>query len=270
MARDRTPPADDTETSDQDLFEDSDKFGWGEDDLIVLLEPEDVLEGLEETEEEYVAGVQPRHPSGSPMGGQWARVGGSPGVPGHYPKIEKLTTSAERAWNGEPKDLKHKLSKLEAGQLGEAIAVKVMQKGGAKDAGLLNVKGNNFPVDLAHNHEVVEVKTGLASNSRAAQQWRATIGQPGVKEAEWLAKASPDQKAAWNAKKQQMILRRKKAIVRDFSSKLGVKLEGSTMAMIIDSDRKIVDVYRFKGFHNRIGWSSSEAASAYVGSYKYE
>jgi len=41
------------------------------------------------------------------------------------------------------------------------------------------------------------------------------------------------------------------------------------VAVIVDHDRRIADVYRFDGFHSRIAWNSEQAKKGYVGSYRY-
>jgi hypothetical protein len=182
----------------------------------------------------------------------------------------KIKATRNRAWHGEQVETKTKLSKLESGALGEQIAIAYLQSKGMKDARTLNVQRNNFPVDLVHDHGVIEVKTGLVSNGKSAQQWRATIGQPGKKEAAWLKTASKEQKAAWNRKKQQAILARKQKAVDEVSKQLGKRVKASTMGIIINPDTKRADIYVFKGFHLRVAWNSPQAKKAYVGSVQYE
>lgn len=182
----------------------------------------------------------------------------------------KIKATRNRAWHGEQVETKTKLSKLESGALGEQIAIAYLKSKGMKDARTLNVQRNNFPVDLIQDHSVVEVKTGLVSNGKSAQQWRATIGQPGKKEAAWLKTASKEQKAAWNLKKQQAILARKQKAVDEVSKQLGKRVKASTMGIIINPDTKRADIYVFKGFHLRVAWNSPQAKKAYVGSVQYE
>lgn len=187
----------------------------------------------------------------------------------HKDQSKVLKTSKEKAFNGKAVEASTRLSKLETGQLGEQLATAWLQKQGFADARSLNVKGNNFPVDLVHDHEVYEVKAGLASNSASAQHWRATIGQPGPKEAVWLAKASPAAKARWNEKKQQEIIDRKEQAVKEVSKRIGRKVSGKTLTLVIDPDRRIADIHVFNGFHSRISWNSSQAKAGYRGSFKY-
>lgn len=181
----------------------------------------------------------------------------------------KLTKTSSRAWTGQTVELKTSMSKLETGELGESIVISYLKSQGFKDAGSLNIKGNNFPIDLVQDHEVIEVKTGLVSNGSSAQFWRATIGQPGKKEREWLKTASKEAKAKFNAKKQAAILDRKNAAVKEVSQKLGRPVKPATMTMILNPDKKTVDLYKFDGFHLMIRWKSNTAQKSYVGSFKY-
>lgn len=181
-----------------------------------------------------------------------------------------LKVSKKRAWNGEAVKLNNKLSKLDTGEVGEQIGIAWLNREGFPDADTLNVDVNNFPVDLIHNHEVIEVKAGLASNSKSAQQWRATIGQPGKEERAWLKTISREEKAAWNAQKAQAIMDRKQSVVDSFSKKFKKPVKGKTLSVIINPDTKTADVYLFGGFHHRVGWKSQQAQDAYQGSYKYE
>lgn len=178
--------------------------------------------------------------------------------------------SKTKAFDGEVKQTKNTLSRLEAGALGEKLVTAYLQHGGLKDARTLNIKVNNFPIDLVADHGVIEVKTGQVSNSKSAQQWRATIGQPGKKETEWLKKATPEQKRAHNEKKAQAILERKQQALADLSQVAGKKIKAYTYGVIINPDTKRADLYRFNGFHLRIGWNTPQAAKGYLGSVSYE
>jgi phage gp29-like protein len=181
----------------------------------------------------------------------------------------KLKSTKERAWDGTPAQLKQRLSKLETGEVGEQVAIAYLKQNGYKDARTANIGRNNFPFDVVQNHDAIEVKAGLASNGESAQQWRATIGQPGKQESEWLKTASREEKAAWNSKKSAMILKRKEKAVREASKELGGKMKPKTMAMIINPDTKTADIYEFPGFHSRIPWRSDTARKAYKGSFRY-
>ena len=87
----------------------------------------------------------------------------------------KLTKVNERAFSGEQVNTP-KISKQEAGKIGEAVILEYLRSQGFTDAIPSNTKKNNFPVDINYDHELVEVKTGQASNGHSAHQWRLTIG----------------------------------------------------------------------------------------------
>jgi hypothetical protein len=232
---------------------------------------------FEWVEKRWDPAKHPRVPKGSAAGGEFgSEVSAVVGlIGGKKPKGDapglKLKAVAKAALGDdmEPVVLKNALSKLESGELGERIAIAYLQANGISDARGLNVGRNNFPVDLIGDHQVIEVKAGMASNGRAAQKWRTTIGQPGPAEAAWLAKAGPDEKAAWNQKKSAAIISRKQKVVSAFSKRLGKKIKPKTVTMIIDSDRKVADLYVFEGFHSVINWRSPEAKAGYIGTYKY-
>src|ERR1700737_260140 len=135
-----------------------------------------------------------------------------------------LEQSDARAFEGKQVETNTQLSKLETGLLGEEIALGFFREHGIEDIHSINVGRNNAPVDAIGDHTAIEIKTGLVSNSKSAQQWRATIGQPGKEEGEWLRKASPEEKAVWNQKKQEAILDRKTAALKELSKELGGKM----------------------------------------------
>ena len=203
-------------------------------------------------------------PAGSSIGGQFAPASGSSSGGGLTLQKQK-----ERAYTGEPIPLKTRLTKRESGKLGEDLALAYLRHKGYHDSKALNMERENFPVDLIQDHELIEVKTGLVSNGKSAQHWRATIGQPGPKEREWLKTASPELKREWNLQKAADIMERKEKVLRDFSEKYNTKTKGKTIATIINPDKKVVDVYEFEGFHLRIGWNSIEAKGNYKGSFSY-
>jgi hypothetical protein len=201
------------------------------------------------------------NPGGSSTGGRFCSTGSSSSGGSAKP--------TQRVFTGKVVETKAKLSKLEVGAIGEQMVIDYLRSQGKRDARTMNVRVNNAPVDLLQNHTAIEVKTGLVSNGKGAQQWRATIGQPGVKETQWLAKASSKSKAAWNERKAQAILDRKQQALKQISKELGRKVTGSTFALILNPDRKQADMFRFNGFHLRIGWNSPQTSKAYVGTFAY-
>lgn len=184
--------------------------------------------------------------------------------------VSGLKPAKGRVFTGEPVELKTKLSKLETGSVGEKVVIAYLKSKGFGDARSTNVKVNNFAVDLVHDHEAFEVKAGLVSNGKSAQQWRATIGQPGKAETAWLKKASPEAKRAWNEKKGQEILKRKQDALAKLSKQLGRKVKGNTYTVILNPDTKRADLFAFSGFHLRIPWGSAQAKAGYLGTYSYE
>jgi hypothetical protein len=181
----------------------------------------------------------------------------------------RIQPTTQRAFKGKTVDTKTKLSKQGVGKLAESIVIELLRAGGSKDAEPMNLDQSNFPVDLVHDHEIIEVKGGQVSNSEKSHHWRLTIGEPGEKEKAWLAKASDAQKAKWNERKQELIHQRKAKVLGMVTKALGRKVRASTMTVIINPDTGIADVYKFDGWHNRIGWHSGQAKSGYLGSVKY-
>jgi hypothetical protein len=133
----------------------------------------------------------------------------------------------------------------------------------------LNLNRNNFPIDLVQDHQSIEAKTGLVSNRTDAQKWRLTIGEPGKKEKAWLKKASVKQKSSWNARKQEMIVARKKKCLQELSKKLGKQVKASTITVLLNPDKKLADIYVFNGWHNSIRWNSPESKKAYKATVRY-
>lgn len=188
-------------------------------------------------------------------------------VGGSGPAIT-LKAVKKRAFNGTPVELKSTMSKQDAGKLGEEIVIAYLRKNGMADADHINSDQPNFPIDVRGDHTLIEVKTGLVSNGPGAQQWRATIGQPGKAETEWLRTASPEDKAAHNLKKSQDIMDRKNRVLADYEAS-GEAFKSRTMTVLLNPDTRTADVHIINGFHLRIGWNSPESKAAYVGSFKY-
>ncbi len=207
------------------------------------------------------------HVGSGPKGGQFCSTGGGGKAP--KPAGLQVKTVKARAFKGEPVEIHNKMSKLEVGALGEKLVIAYLQANGKPGAKTLNVKINNFPIDLIQDHGAIEVKAGLISNGKSAQHWRATIGQPGKAEAKWLAQASAAKKAAFNEKKAQAILDRKQKALDDLSKSVGHKIKAYTYTMIINPDTKRADLYRFNGFHLRISWNSPQAKAGFLATVAY-
>ena len=149
-----------------------------------------------------------------------------------------------RVWQGEQQAKpEKKLSKLQTGAIGEELAMGALEeKLGAKFS-TLNNGVNNAPIDVGGNHHAIEVKTGLASNGRTAQHWRATIGQPGKKETELIKKMSKEEKRAHHTWKKQKILERKNTALREMEKMAGTEIKPATIGVILSPDGKRGDVY---------------------------
>lgn len=194
-----------------------------------------------------------------PLSSLFSKLKGGPksGNFGHQGRQGKRGGSGPgRVWSGGVTEYDGpKLSKLEVGAIGEALAMKVLSEKFGTEFTTLNVGINNSPIDLAGDHRAVEVKTGLSSNRADAQQFRATIGEPGKAEKALIAQMTPDEKLAHNAYKRQRILERKHALLEELSRESGEEIKGSTVAIILSPDGKKGDAYLISGFHSRIGWS---------------
>ena len=185
------------------------------------------------------------------------------------PAITGLRKVKKRAWSWEPVESQIALTKPQQGDLGEAIVISYLKASGFQDADTLNFGRNNFAMDLVHDHEVIEVKTGMASNTSDAQKWRVTLGEPGPKEKQWLKTATPEQKAQHNAKKAVAAMERKMKAIREVERKTKGKLKFSTLCLIVNADTKTADLYRFQRLHGAIRWRSPKAQQGYVGSVQY-
>jgi len=190
----------------------------------------------------------------------------------HDPRAECDETAParqERVFTGKSVPVANKLSRLETGELGEHIVMAYLKTRGEVARRLSVEEAQNFPVDVMVDHEVIEVKAGLVSNGPSAHHWRATAGQPGVKETEWLKTASPEEKAEWNHAKGKAAIARKRQALRELSEKHGVDLKGKTYALILNPDTRQADLFAIDDFHERIGWTSDLARHSFVGTVRY-
>src|SRR5579864_2594038 len=73
----------------------------------------------------------------------------------------QIKPSARRAFSGVQVETRTKLSKQEAGKLGEQIVIAHLKLQGFSDARPLNLSKNNYAVDLVQDHAAIEVKTGV-------------------------------------------------------------------------------------------------------------
>ena len=183
----------------------------------------------------------------------------------HYGmKLVRLKKADRKAFNGEQIETKVKLSKLETDAVGESIALSYLRSIGFIHARTANTEGNNFPIDIFADHRAIELKSGQVSNTKAAQQFRVTIGQPGKAETALLKTMSPEEKYKHNAAKLNAAIKRKVDIAKNYG------MRPVTMTVLFNPDTKHADVYVLEGYHKRLGWNSKELISGYVGSFYYK
>lgn len=180
---------------------------------------------------------------------------------------------ASRVWQGKQMEWEgDKLSKLQTGELGEQIAMQALEDVYGVPFDTLNVGVNNAPIDVFGNHQAIEVKTGLASNSRGSHRWRSTIGEPGKIEKTMmkalLAEMSPADKRAYNKRKNQVILDRKHNMVNQMTEESGEVISGRMVGLIMQPDGHKADVFVVDGFHLSLTWRRAAIESNYVGTYE--
>ena len=173
----------------------------------------------------------------------------------------------DRVWTGEQHEGEATVNKLETGAIGEGIVMDVLSQLHDVPFGTVNVNVNNAPFDVSGDSLAVEVKTGLATNGKSAQHWRATIGQPGKAETELLKQMSAEEKRAHNERKMQAILDRKHALLHKMSEEAGREIHPMTMGLILSGDGKRADVFAFDGFHLRLPWNKYATPEHFLGTY---
>ena len=176
---------------------------------------------------------------------------------------------AKRVWTGQQHEGPATLSKLETGALGEAAVMDVMSQIYGVPFGPVNVGMNNAPFDVMGGNQAIEVKAGLATNGKTAQQWRATIGQPGKSETALLAMMDKDAKRTHNEWKMKAILDRKHAMLKKLSEKTGQKMQPKTVALIMAGDGSAADMFSFDGFHLRLPWNKHAIDDHFLGTYDF-
>ena len=125
----------------------------------------------------------------------------------------------------------------------------------------------NAPLDAMSENFGVEIKCGLASNGRSAQQWRVTLGQPWKAEKELLASMTKEQKLEHNTFKLQEAKKRKIKLLTEIGKARGNKMRGITVGVILHPDGSRGDVFVLPGFHNRVGWNNPSLGDYYIGTY---
>lgn len=207
-------------------------------------------------------------------GGTATKEGGSVGKKDSHPGAAHgssvtVKPTKQRAFNGEPAVLKTTLTKQETGRVGEAVVLAYLKRKGFKDARPMNTAASNFPVDMLEDHRPTEVKAGLASNSRKAQQWRLTFSKESATEKALYETMTPEERKTWNTEKQRRIHERKMKVIQQLEKQTGKKVHPRTMTVIINPDTKTADIYVFDGLHDRIDWQSPQGKAGYEGSVRY-
>lgn len=181
--------------------------------------------------------------------------------------LQKLPPE-ERVWQGKAHPGKTKMSKLETGARGEAMAMESLEAESGVGYGTLNVGVNNAPIDAGGDHEAIEIKTGVATNSSSAQGWRATIGQPGKEETARLKKMSAPDKKEYNRIKSEKILERKRDMLNKMSKLAGKPVKPYMVGVILSPDGKRGDVFKVPGFHLSLRWKEHATSKNYIGTFK--
>ena len=207
------------------------------------------------------------HLKGGPGSGDFGHRGRPGQIGGSSDSSSNYLPKDQRVWNGKQSSEKRTLSKLKTGEIGEQVAIRAMSKYLGAEFSSINTIGNNAPIDIAGNHHAIEVKTGLSSNGKSAQQWRATIGQPGKQEAKLLKQMSPSEKEEYNNYKQEQILIRKNNMLQKMSQMAGTTIKPAVVGVILSPNGKKADVFFIPDFHLRLGWNKYAVEEYYIGSY---
>lgn len=187
--------------------------------------------------------------------------------------VKKIKPSKERAYGSKQTT---KLDSRLAGAIGEEIIIQHLKSLGYADAGptsdFMNTTRNNLPMDLVHDHRLIEAKAGQADNPDGV--WALKYDGRFTKEQEAaFDKMKPDQvkeaKKKINVAKVKGIHDRKAAFIKKVNKKLGFKVAAGMMTVILNPDTKTADIYQFDGLHDRIAFKSEMAQSGYIRSVKY-
>ncbi len=152
------------------------------------------------------------------------------------------------------------------GAFGELVTVEYLRQF-ADEPDAQRLGGSELPVDVLTARSAVEVKAGLVTNGRQAQQWRLTFSDAKGEERRTLAQLSPAARKQWFARKQARIYDRKMAVLDEVRRLTGRIVEPVTITLIVDPIHRDVDLFRFDGWHQRIGWNTTETRAAYRGTF---
>lgn len=163
-----------------------------------------------------------------------------------------------------PLDIKHDIDKYKTGEIAESVVMDHL----GEDSMALNKPFPNFPIDMMHKNELIEIKGGSAANGKSAQQWRFTFSltKDEQRELKQLPKAKQE---AYRDAKQKACRARKEAMLKQLEADEGKKFKRVTMGVIVNNDTKTADIYRFEGWHDRIGWTDAHVSKAFVATVPY-
>lgn len=179
--------------------------------------------------------------------------------------------AGKRVWTGEQQEgptARGKTARLELGERGERLAERVLEElSGSAFDNLNSAVGEHSPLDLVGDSRAVEVKAGKASNSKSAQQWRITAGEPSLGERLRMLDMRPGQLRAYNRRKSEYLVARKKQLAEELGRRLGRRLQPVTVGIILSPDNRRADAFLVPGFHARLGWASYAKEPYYAGTY---
>lgn len=209
---------------------------------------------------------QPRHPAGTPQGGQWLRIAGAKGKTVRAVTLEGLpiTISSRRHFNmatREPQlDSQQLAFQIEMGDLMERVTQSFIRKKYGRRVGRLsdpsiNTGFNNDATDLVFDHRLLEVKGGNAANVKDAQKWRITVDQTRPAR---LRNATPEQMARHWDRARQDAVERKYALADRLSKKLGVRFGLESWYGIVNTTTRKVDIYRKEGVFKETRWTDKQ------------
>lgn len=180
------------------------------------------------------------------------------------PTRVRLTPLAWRVWP--PRRAVAPLEMPALGAFGEILAVEYLRRY-ADEPDAQRIASSELPVDVLTARYAVEVKAGLSSNGRQAQQWRLTFSDAKGTERRTLAALSASERTAWFRRKQARIVERKTAVLDEVRRLAGRPIEPVTITVIVDAQRRDVDLFWFSGWHQRLGWNTPETRAAYRGTF---
>jgi hypothetical protein len=188
--------------------------------------------------------------------------------------VGTIKPSKKRAFTGQAAG--EKIDSRLAGAIGEEILIQHLKSLGYADAAqtsdFLHTTANNLPIDLIHDHRLIEAKAGQTSNPDGV--WALKYDGKFTKDQEAkFAKMPPEKvkkaKARINKAKVAGIHARKAAFVERMNKELGFVEKAGMMCVLVNPDTRTADLYEFDGFHDRIPFKSEQAQKAYVGSVRY-